>query len=41
MCDVATVQKIANCLGVPPGKVQLNEEQVNKKSAQHIHTMCG
>jgi len=28
MCDVATVQKIANCLGVNPGKVQLNEEQV-------------
>lgn len=28
MCDVATVQKIANCLGVSPGKIQLNEEQV-------------
>ncbi|KAH8291057.1 hypothetical protein KR054_008089 [Drosophila jambulina] len=28
MCDVATVQKIAHCLGVNPGKVQLNEEQV-------------
>jgi len=28
MCDVATVQKIANCLGVNPGKVHLNEEQV-------------
>lgn len=40
MCDVATVQKIANCLGVSSGKVQLNEEQVYRKSAQHIHTLC-
>lgn len=29
MCDVATVQKIAHCLGVNPGKLQLNEEQVS------------
>ncbi|EDW08358.1 eukaryotic translation elongation factor 1 epsilon-1 [Drosophila mojavensis] len=28
MCDVATVQKIANCLGVAPGEIQLNDEQV-------------
>lgn len=28
MCDVETVSKIAKCLQVPLGKVQLNEEQV-------------
>lgn len=36
MCDVATVQKIANCLGVAPGKIQLNEEQVKHQGGGHM-----
>ncbi|XP_037930356.1 eukaryotic translation elongation factor 1 epsilon-1-like [Teleopsis dalmanni] len=28
MCDVDAITKIANCLGVPAGKVTLNEEKV-------------
>lgn len=28
MCEVEAVSKIAKCLQVPLGKVQLNEEQV-------------
>lgn len=40
MCDVETVSKIAKCLQVPLGKVQLNEEQVglpnNEMSFTHL-----
>lgn len=36
MCDVATVQKIANCLGVAPGEIQLNDEQVMDLKAQRV-----
>ncbi|XP_034106488.1 eukaryotic translation elongation factor 1 epsilon-1 [Drosophila albomicans] len=41
MCDVATVQKIANCLGVKPGKVQLNEEQVVTRTSAQNKTVAG
>ncbi|XP_037715698.1 eukaryotic translation elongation factor 1 epsilon-1 [Drosophila subpulchrella] len=41
MCDVATVQKIANCLGVNPGKVQLNEEQVVTRTSGQKKTVAG
>ncbi|XP_068144115.1 eukaryotic translation elongation factor 1 epsilon-1 [Drosophila tropicalis] len=35
MCDVATVKKIANCLGVSPGQVKLNDEQVVTRSSKN------
>ncbi|XP_023179499.2 eukaryotic translation elongation factor 1 epsilon-1 [Drosophila hydei] len=41
MCDVATVQKIANCLGVSPGKIQLNEEQVVTRTGAQNKTVAG
>ncbi|ALC41512.1 CG30185 [Drosophila busckii] len=41
MCDVAAVQKIANCLGVPTGKVQLNEEQVVTRTSGQNKLVAG
>ncbi|EDV56824.1 eukaryotic translation elongation factor 1 epsilon-1 [Drosophila erecta] len=41
MCDVATVQKIANCLGVNPGKVHLNEEQVVTRTSGQKKSVAG
>ncbi|XP_001361096.1 eukaryotic translation elongation factor 1 epsilon-1 [Drosophila pseudoobscura] len=41
MCDVAKVQKIAHCLGVAPGKVQLNEEQVVTRTSGQKKSVAG
>ncbi|XP_030388471.1 eukaryotic translation elongation factor 1 epsilon-1 [Scaptodrosophila lebanonensis] len=41
MCDVAVVKKIANCLGVAPGKVQLNDEQVVTRTIGQNKTVQG
>ncbi|KAH8277731.1 hypothetical protein KR018_004227 [Drosophila ironensis] len=41
MCDVATVEKIAHCLGVNPGKVHLNDEQVVTRTSAQKKSVAG